>query len=74
MYAPTSKSSGSFKITLVRLWRERKLIVSSIKVVTWKDGESNIGKFGTGKRNERANMLVNYSERYQMASVCIEKQ
>ena len=76
VYAPTSTSSEEeieqfyddiSKVLDVEKTKYTILMGDfNAKVGKKKDGESCMGKFGIGQRNERGEMLVNFSERYNM--------
>ena len=76
VYAPTSQSSDEeiekFYDDIGKVLDEEKTKYTILmgdfnaKVGKKKDGESCMGKFGVGHRNERGEMLVNFSERYNM--------
>ena len=76
VYAPTSISSDEeiekFYDDISKVLDEEKTKYTILmgdfnaKVGKKNDGESCMGKFGIGQRNERGEMLVNFSERYNM--------
>ena len=76
VYAPTSQSSEeeleSFYEDITRVLEEEKtqytLIIGDFNAKVGRNaaGESSVGKFGVGERNERGEVLVSFAEKYNL--------